>query len=217
MDDAVDDGYGDVVIDKKLAPVGEFLVGGQDHRAVLFVQRVDELKQVVHALFVYRQVTQFVDDEHIEFEQLVDFLFQLAFEFGKFQGLHQAQCSVKADLITGIDGVQADANGQVCLADPGWPDEDDVVPIVDKAEIEQTVDYPFTDGGLKAIIELFQAFEQRKAIAFAVLLDALGVALALFMFNQAFGKLQGGTFMGLGFAKQGRQVLGKVPKGVRLN
>jgi len=88
----------------------------------------------------------------------------------------------------------------VCLADPGWPDEDYVVPIVDKAEIEQTVDFPFTDGGLKAIIELFQAFEQRKAGAFAVLLDALGVAASLFMFNQAFGKLQVGTFMGLGLA-----------------
>jgi hypothetical protein len=32
------------------------------------------------------------------------------------------------------------------------------------------------------------------------LLDALGVAASLFMFNQAFGKLQVGTFMGLGSA-----------------
>jgi len=44
MDDAVDNGHGDVIIAEELAPVGEFLVGGQDDRPV-FIQRVDELKQ----------------------------------------------------------------------------------------------------------------------------------------------------------------------------
>ncbi len=74
MDNAVDDRHGDVVIAKELTPLGEVLVGGQDDRPV-FIQRVDELKQVMPALFVHRQIPQFIDDQHIELEQLVDLLF----------------------------------------------------------------------------------------------------------------------------------------------
>ncbi len=65
MDNAVDDGHGHIVIKKELAPIGERLVGGQDDRPV-FIQRVDELKQVVHALLVHRQIAQLVNDQAIE-------------------------------------------------------------------------------------------------------------------------------------------------------
>ncbi len=36
MDDAVDDGYDDVLINKEPAPVGELLVSGQDDRPVSY-------------------------------------------------------------------------------------------------------------------------------------------------------------------------------------
>jgi len=46
VNDAVDDGYGDVIILEEFAPVGEVFVGGNDQRAV-FVEAVDKLEQVV--------------------------------------------------------------------------------------------------------------------------------------------------------------------------
>lgn len=207
MDDPVDDRHGDVVIAEELAPLGELLVGGQDDRAV-FIQRVDELKQVIPALLVHRQITQFIDDQHIELEQLVDLLFQLALEFGQLQGFHQAEGGVEADFVAGFDGFQADADGQMGLADAGRADEDDVVAIVDKAEVEQAVDLAFADRGLEPVIELFQRLVQWKARAFTVLLDALAIALILLMPDQAFGKLQIRAFMGFGLAQQLFQVIG---------
>ena len=55
MDDAVDDGYGNVVIMKKASPRAELLIGRQDDRAVL-IKAVDELEEVVTPLLVHRQV-----------------------------------------------------------------------------------------------------------------------------------------------------------------
>jgi len=151
-------------------------------------------------LLVYRQISQFVDDEAIELKQLVDLLFQLALEFDQFQYFHHPrQC--KADFVAGVDGFQANPDGKVRLVDARRTDEDDIVPVVDKAEVEQTVDLPFADGGLEPVIEHLQAFVQRKSGPSPVLLDTLAVALLLFMLDQAFGKMQIGAFIGFGLAQ----------------
>lgn len=49
----VDDRHRNVIAMEELAPTSEFLVGGQDHRAVL-VQVVDQLEQVVPGLLRHR-------------------------------------------------------------------------------------------------------------------------------------------------------------------
>jgi|GEM_PF-3379954 len=116
VDDSVDNGHGHIVIKEELAPIGERLAGSQDDRPV-FIQRIDEPRRVVHALLVHRQIAQLVDDQAIELEQLADFLFQLAFELSQFQALDQTQCRVEADLVAGLDGFQADADGQIGLAE----------------------------------------------------------------------------------------------------
>ena len=51
MDQPVHDGHGNVLIDEELAPTGKVLIGGQNDRAV-FIQGIDQLEQVVVALFV---------------------------------------------------------------------------------------------------------------------------------------------------------------------
>ena len=59
----------------------------------------------------------------------------------------------------------------------GWADEDHIVVIVDKAEIQQIIDLVLADRGLEAVVELLQRLVQRKADPPQVLLDALAVAL----------------------------------------
>ena len=131
------------------------------------------------AWFIYRQVTPFVDNQRIELEPLMAVLFQLAFEFGDFQGFHQTQRGVEADFIAGINGFQAKADGPVGLTVAGRADEDDVVAVVDKPGVQQTVDFPLAKGGLKAIVELLRAFDSGKTGALAILCDALDIARAL--------------------------------------
>ena len=77
MNQSIDNRPGDVVIDEELAPVSEFLVSGQNDRAV-FIQRVDQLEQIVRPLFVQRQIAHLVNNQHIELGELVDFLYLAA-------------------------------------------------------------------------------------------------------------------------------------------
>lgn len=42
---------------------------------------------------------------------------------------------MEADFVAGVDGFQTDADGQMGLADAGRSDKDDVVAVVDKAEV----------------------------------------------------------------------------------
>jgi hypothetical protein len=62
MNDSVHDRHSDITVKEKLSPVGKFLVRCQDDRSV-FIQGVNQLKQVVHALFVHGQVAEFVNDQ----------------------------------------------------------------------------------------------------------------------------------------------------------
>ncbi len=47
---------------------------------------------------------------------------------------------MEAGFVAGFDGFHTDADGQMGLADARWSDEDDVVAVADKAEVEQAVD-----------------------------------------------------------------------------
>ena len=120
VDQAVHDGDRHVVVGEELTPGGEVLVGGDDHRAVL-VQGIDQLEQVVAGLAVHRQVAQLVDDQQVELLQRGDLLFQLTLDLGQFQLLHQGQRGGEQHLVAGLDGLLADADGQVGLAHPGGP------------------------------------------------------------------------------------------------
>lgn len=119
--------------------------------------------------------------------QLVNSLLvvRITFEFGQFQGFHQAQCGGEADFITGIDGFQANPDSQVSFADTRWADKNHILPVVDKTEVQQAVDFPFADGGLETVVKFFQAFVQWKGGTFSVLFNALAVTLVVLIHHEA--------------------------------
>ena len=67
MDNAIHYRHSDIILVEEFPPVGEILVGGDDHRAVL-IQAVDQLKHVVDPLLVHRQIAQLIDDEQVKFQ-----------------------------------------------------------------------------------------------------------------------------------------------------
>ena len=209
VDQAVHDGDRHVVVGEELTPGGEVLVGGDDHRAVL-VQGIDQLEQVVSGLAVHRQVAQLVDDQQVELLQRGDLLFQLTLDLGQFQLLHQGQRGGEQHLVAGLDGLLADADGQVGLAHPRRADEHQVGALVDELEVQQLVDLALGDGGLVAVVELRQALVHREARLAPVHLDPPLVAPLLFMGHQGLGEGQVGDLIGLGLAQQVGQPLGDV-------
>lgn len=200
IDYAVNDGHGDVIIVEELAPVGK--------RLLLVVRMIDRHSYSVlmswnrlclACLFIGRYPSSStMRQSNLSSWSIFFFNSPLS---STSSSVSITQGSVKADFVAGVDGFQANPDGKVRLVDARRTDEDDIVPVVDKAEVEQTVDLPFADGGLEPVIELLQAFVSRKAGPSPVLLDTLAVALLLFMLDQAFGKMQIGAFIGFGLAQ----------------
>ena len=64
LEDPIDNRVRQVVIVKDSAPRVERLVRGEDHRALLAVPIVDDMKQHVGRVGAVREIADFVDDEH---------------------------------------------------------------------------------------------------------------------------------------------------------
>jgi hypothetical protein len=138
VDYPVDNWHRYIVLVEELAPAGEVLVGGQDDGSVL-VQAVDQLEQVVPGLSGHGQVTQFVDDQQVVLAQLFQPFFQFSFLFRQLQFFNQGQRVAEQYPVTGFHRFVANPNGQVGLADTRWPDQDQVVTLVEEAEVQQGV------------------------------------------------------------------------------
>jgi hypothetical protein len=68
MQDAVDDGVGEVVVVKDLAPVLRVLVGREDHCSTFDVAFVDNVKEDVGSVVAVREVADFIDNEQMRFQ-----------------------------------------------------------------------------------------------------------------------------------------------------
>ena len=65
LEDAIDDGFGEVVIVEHGTPLFELLVGREDHGSVLQVPLVDDMEQHVRRVGAVGEVSDLVDDKHI--------------------------------------------------------------------------------------------------------------------------------------------------------
>ena len=88
VDEAVDDGGGDVVVSKDGAPAAEFDVGGDDE-AVLFVGAGDDLVEESSAVGVDGEVAKFVYCKETKFLVEGEFFVESAFVFGFPEGHDQ--------------------------------------------------------------------------------------------------------------------------------
>ncbi len=209
VDQPVHDGHSHVVVGEELAPGGEVLVGGDDHRAVL-VQGIDQLEQVVAGLSIHGQIAQLVDDQQVELLQGSDLLLQLALDLDQLQFLDQGQGGGEQHLVACLDGLLANADGQVGLAHPGRADEHQVGAFVDEAKVQQLADLALGDGGLVPVVELYQALVHREGGLAPVHVDPPPVAPLQFFGHQRLGEGQVGDLVGLGLAQQVGQALGDV-------
>lgn len=100
----------------------------------------------------------------------------------------------------------ANPNGQVGLAHARWSDEHQVVPVVDKAEVQQGTDLALGDGGLVPVVEGLQMFLRGELRLLEVAVHAAAGAGVKLMLDQRLGKVQVGQLIGLCPGQQSGQL-----------
>jgi hypothetical protein len=74
--------------------------------------------------------------------------------------------------VAGLDGFDAEGDGEVGLADAGQAEEQDVLSALDEAEPGELADLPAVDRGLKVEVELVQALDPGQTRQLQTALDA---------------------------------------------
>lgn len=82
LEDAVDDGLGEVVVVQDLAPSLERLLGGEDHRALPKVSLVHDVEEHVRRVGAVGEVADLVDHEDVRVQVGRERLGQTALEAG---------------------------------------------------------------------------------------------------------------------------------------
>jgi hypothetical protein len=160
------------------------------------------LEEVVGTLFVDREVPEFIDVKDVKLQKGVDFFPESSARLSQIERFDQFQGGKAEDFEPGINGFDRDGGGQVSLANSGWPDKDNVFAVVDKGEIEETVNLLFGDGGLKGEIEFLEMFTDGEPGAFEVVGNPRELSCTEFMGDHLVDELEMGPVVLVSLAEE---------------
>ena len=128
------------VTGKGLIPRPEGQVRGQDHRAFLIALGHD-LEEQIGLFACQRQITDLVDDQElVDIDGAVHRLFPAALALRRLERHDQIGRRGEAHLMPVLRGQVAEGDRQMCLADAGRAEEDDVLGALDEGEAGELVD-----------------------------------------------------------------------------
>jgi hypothetical protein len=103
-----------------------------DHDRALLVAGCDELEEQVRRVLVERDVADFINDDEFVAADLLQLRVQPAGLVGAGQAGNPVGGGVEQDRVAGVGGLDAQADGQVGLADPGRSQQDHVLGLGDE-------------------------------------------------------------------------------------
>ena len=163
LEDAVDDGLGEIVVVEHGAPGGlRRLVGGEDHRASADVALVDDVVQDVRRVGAVREVADLVDDEHVRPHVAHEGLAQRAFARRGGEILDELRGGREEHLEAVLQRAIRDCDGEVRLAPARLADEDHRAPFGDEIGREQRADRRQSQRRLEAEVEFLDRAEEGK-------------------------------------------------------
>jgi site-specific DNA recombinase len=126
VDEAVDHGGGDDVVGEGFAPAPEGQIRG-DHDRALFVAGCDELEEQIRGVVVEGDVADLVDDDEFVAADFLEFDFELPGMVCCREAGDPVAGGVEQHRVAGLGCFDAESDGEVCLPDSGWAEQDDVL------------------------------------------------------------------------------------------
>ena len=203
----VQDRRGNDAVSEHLAPGAEALVGGEDHGAFL-IAPADELEEQVGAGLVDGEmIADLIDDQQPGHGIGLEFLLQFPLGQSFAEGGDHIGGGGKQHPVALFDGFEAESDRQVCLADTGRSQDDDVLAVLDEVAVGEVAQLFFIQGRLVAEVEGIEAFDEREARHVGAHGDVPGGLGAEFLGEQLVQELGiGPLFLG-GVLEQGFKAL----------
>jgi len=182
VDDAVEHGGGEggvVVQDSDPMLVG--FVGGDDGGSA-FIAAGDDLEEEIGAVFVDRQIPEFIQKEDAWSEVFFEFRLEAVSGLGGGEVVDDVHGRGVEDGMAGHTGGMSQRDGEMGLAQADAPTEDDVGVLFEKAEFEKVLNLEAVDLPGPGPLELLKGFDPGKArepkpAAQALLLALLDLAV----------------------------------------
>jgi hypothetical protein len=137
LEDAVDDGVGEVAVVQRVAPVGgRGHVGGEDHRPLSGVAVVDDVDEDAGGVAAVREVADLVDHEEVRGGVRGQGLAPAAGAAGGGEVVDEGRSRDDAGGEPSLDGLVGDRDGEVRLAPPGLAEPDETPALGDQFQSE---------------------------------------------------------------------------------
>ncbi len=162
LEDAVDDGIGEIVVVQDVAPALRVLVGGEDHRPAADVAIVDDVVEDVRGVVAVRDVANLVDDKHVRLHVARDGVVKLALATRGGELLDELRRRDEQRVETVLERAVRDGDRAVRLAAPRLAFEDDRATFGDEVRREQRADRRESERRLIREVELVDGAEERE-------------------------------------------------------
>jgi hypothetical protein len=162
LEHAVEDDLGQIVVVQHLAALAQLLVGGEDHGLLREVAPVDDAEEQVGGIGSVVEVTDLVDDQHVRLDPRRRRVTQAACARGFTELVDERAGGHEARGKAVLDGAVADRDGEVRLAAPRRPRQDDVAAFRDELWAEVGSELLALERGLEEEVEVLDGLDERK-------------------------------------------------------
>ena len=198
LEDAVDDGVGEIVVVEDAAPAPRMLVGGEDHRASSDVAVVDDVIEDVRCVVAVGEVADLVDDEDMGLHVHGERVAKLAVAARDGELVDELRGRDEARVEPELHRAIRDGDREMGLAASGLAFEDDRVALGDEVRREKRTDRREPQRRLIGEVELLDRTEKGKARCSHGAREACAASVGDFFIDEGVKKLLERPFFLLG-------------------
>jgi hypothetical protein len=172
IEQAVDDGLGEVGVVEDSAPSIERLVGGDDDGLVAEVSVVDDVEEDIGGVGTVGEVAELIDGEDGGTSVGGEGLAELAELAGLGEVINEGDGGSEESIEAVLDGAVGDGDGEVGLATAGFAGEDEGAAVGDEVGGEVGAEHGESEGGLEGEVEVVDGLEEGEVGGAGEALDA---------------------------------------------
>jgi len=165
LEHAVDDSDGEVVVVQHAAPGAERLIGREEHRPVVLVALVDDVKEHVRSVGAVGQVADLIHDEHVGLRVPGQRLRESTLAESRGQVVDELCRGDEERIKAVLDGAVGDRDGEMGLPAARLAHQDEIAHLCHEVWRQGGAEERKSDSRLIGEVEVIDGLEEGKACA----------------------------------------------------